>query len=140
MSDRCSARNCSGSMRSARRETSTYSQSWAAVSGSPGTRALATGPAVRGVRKGHDPIGPEAQDRRPAAVQLAQGTTASISPRDARFSAVWMPSGNTWPVMAVKARGPRKPTIAPGSAVVMSPADPSVARTPPVVGPHRCTR
>ncbi len=35
---------------------------------------------------------------------------------------------------------PQKGTIAPGSAEVMSPAEPSVASTPPAVGPHRCTR
>src|SRR6266705_5549339 len=63
-----------------------------------------------------------------------RGTTASIIPWSSRNSAVWKPSGRSWPIVCLITRGPANPMTAPGSARVTSPCIAYDAETPPVVG------
>ena len=50
------------------------------------------------------------------------------------LSAVWNPLGNGFLVVCSITRAPAKPTVAPGSARMMSPSIAKEAVTPPVVG------
>src|SRR5205823_14989550 len=63
-----------------------------------------------------------------------RGTTASTMPCSSRNSAVWKPSGRSWPMVCLITRGPANPTTAPGSARITSPCMAYDADTPPVVG------
>src|SRR6266496_1338784 len=63
-----------------------------------------------------------------------RGTTASIIPWSNRNSAVWNPSGRSWPIVCLITRGPANPMTAPGSARITSPCIAYDAETPPVVG------
>ena len=51
-----------------------------------------------------------------------------------RYSARWNRSGNVSRIVSAITRAPAKPTIALGSASVMSPTIANDAETPPVVG------
>ena len=55
------------------------------------------------------------------------GTTPSITPCHARFSAVWTPSGKGVPLSASNTFGPRKPISAPGSPTVTCASEPQDA-------------
>src|SRR5688572_737004 len=63
-----------------------------------------------------------------------RATTESTMPCSSRNSAVWNPSGSSWPIVCLITRGPANPMTAPGSARIASPSIEKLALTPPVVG------
>src|SRR5207244_12529083 len=61
-------------------------------------------------------------------------TIMSIKPCSSRNSAVWNPFGKSWCVVSLITRGPAKPIMLFGSAIMTSPNDAKLAMTPAVVG------
>ena len=69
----------------------------------------------------------------PAAPTL--GATRSTKPCSSRNSAVWNPSGSSSPTVPLATRAPGEADErACGSAMIASPSEAKLARTPPVVG------
>src|SRR5207248_9353469 len=65
---------------------------------------------------------------------LLRSTIWSINPCSFRNSAVWNPFGRSWCVVSLITRGPAKPIMLFGSAIITSPSEAKLAITPAVVG------